>query len=67
MTTEGVRTIEAAGRTFLEVDPEALRLLTYEAMHDIEHFCSPGHLAQLRKILDDPEASPMIDLSRSTC
>ena len=58
VTTEGVRTIEAAGRTFLEVDPEALRLLTYEAMHDIEHFLRPGHLAQLRKILDDPEASP---------
>ena len=58
ITTEGVETIEAAGRTFLQVDPEVLRLLTYEAIHDIEHFLRPGHLAQLRKILDDPEASP---------
>mgnify|MGYP000004676460 CR=1 FL=1 len=25
VTSDGVRTVEAAGRTFLEVDPEALR------------------------------------------
>ena len=58
LTTEGVRTIEAGGRTFLEVDPEALRLLAYEAIHDIQHLLRPAHLAQLRRILDDPEASP---------
>ncbi|WP_088281596.1 fumarate hydratase [Kineosporia sp. A_224] len=58
LTTEGVRTVEAAGRTFLEVDPEALRLLTDTAMHDIAHYLRPAHLAQLRRILDDPEASP---------
>ena len=57
ITGEGVRTIEAAGRTFLQVDAEALRLLAYEAVHDIQHYLRPGHLAQLRKILDDPEAS----------
>jgi fumarate hydratase class I len=27
------------------------------AMHDIAHYLRPAHLAQLRKILDDPEAS----------
>src|SRR6201984_3747285 len=27
-------------------------------MRDISHLLRPGHLAQLRKILDDPEASP---------
>src|SRR5689334_19081054 len=58
LTTEGVRTVEAAGRTFLEVEPEALRLLTETAIHDISHLLRPAHLAQLRKILDDPEASP---------
>ena len=58
VTTDGVRTVEAGGRTFLEVEPEALRLLTYEAMHDISHLLRPGHLSQLRAILDDPEASP---------
>jgi len=58
LTTQGVRTTEAAGRTFLEVDAEALRLLTDEAMHDIAHYLRPAHLAQLRRIVDDPEASP---------
>ncbi len=57
ITAEGVRTVEAAGRTFLEVEPEALRQLTEAAIHDISHFLRPSHLAQLRKILDDPESS----------
>jgi fumarate hydratase class I len=58
LSTEGVRTVEAAGRTFLEVAPEALRLLTDTAMHDIAHYLRPAHLRQLQRILDDPEASP---------
>jgi fumarate hydratase, class I len=58
VTSEGVRTFEAGGRTFLQVEPEALRRLAAEAMHDISHSLRPGHLAQLRRILDDPEASP---------
>ena len=57
VTTEGVSTFEADGRTFLQVDPEAIRRLTAEAMHDISHYLRPAHLAQLRKIIDDPEAS----------
>lgn len=58
LTTEGVTTVEGpGGRTFLEVAPEALRLLTDEAMHDIAHYLRPAHLAQLRRIIDDPEAS----------
>ncbi len=43
---------------FLTVTPEALTLLTDEAMHDIAHFLRPAHLAQLRAIIDDPLASP---------
>jgi fumarate hydratase class I len=58
LTTEGVTVVEAAGRRFLEVQPEALRLLTETAMHDIAHYLRPAHLAQLQRILDDPEASP---------
>ncbi len=58
LTSEGVSTFEAGGRRFLKVEPEALRLLTAEAMHDISHYLRPAHLAQLRRILDDPEASP---------
>ncbi|MDF5754734.1 fumarate hydratase [Spongiactinospora sp. TRM90649] len=57
ITTEGVRKVEAAGRTFLEVEPEALRALTEAAVHDISHYLRASHLAQLRKIVDDPESS----------
>jgi fumarate hydratase class I len=58
LTTEGVRVVEGpGGRQFLEVDPEALRLLTETAMHDIAHYLRPAHLTQLRRIIDDPEAS----------
>jgi fumarate hydratase class I len=57
ITSEGVSTFEADGQTFLKVEPEAIRRLTAEAMHDIAHYLRPAHLAQLRKIIDDPEAS----------
>ncbi len=58
LTTDGVQTVTGPdGRVFLQVAPEALRLLSETAMHDIAHYLRPGHLAQLRKILDDPEAS----------
>ena len=42
----------------LKIKPEALERLAQEAFHDISHFLRPGHLEQLRKILDDSEASP---------
>jgi fumarate hydratase class I len=58
VTTDGVSAFEADGQRFLRVDPDALTRLTFEAMHDIAHFLRPPHLAQLRSILDDPEASP---------
>jgi fumarate hydratase, class I len=58
VTSEGVSTFEADGRTFLKVEPEALRMLAAEAMHDISHYLRPAHLAQLRRIIDDPDASP---------
>lgn len=57
VTTEGVSTFEADGQTFLRVAPEAIQRLTAEAMHDISHYLRPAHLAQLRRIIDDPEAS----------
>ena len=57
LTTEGVRAFEAGGRRFLEVDPGVLTLLAKQAMLDIAHLLRPGHLQQLRNILDDPEAS----------
>lgn len=57
LTDEGVQTFDAGGHTFLRVEPSLLTRLTAEAMHDIAHFLRPGHLAQLARILDDPEAS----------
>ena len=57
VTTDGVSTFEAGGRTFLQVSPAAIRQLTAEAMHDIAHYLRPAHLAQLRRIIDDPESS----------
>ncbi len=57
VTTDHVSTFEAAGQRFVRVEPAALTLLTREAMRDIAHFLRPGHLAQVRRILDDPEAS----------
>ncbi len=57
VTTEGVSTFETPAGTFLRVEPEAITALTAAAMHDIAHFLRPSHLAQLRRILDDPEAS----------
>ncbi|HEY0717690.1 MAG TPA: fumarate hydratase, partial [Streptosporangiaceae bacterium] len=58
LSTAGVRTRQAFGSTFTEVEPQALTLLASTAMHDIAHLLRPGHLGQLRSILDDPEASP---------
>jgi fumarate hydratase class I len=58
LSADYVSTFEAGGRRFLQVDPAALTLLTKTAMFEIAHLLRPGHLAQLRAILDDPEASP---------
>ncbi len=45
------------GEEVLKVAPEGIRLLTEQAFIDINHLLRPGHLQQLRTILDDPEAS----------
>ncbi|MGP9811594.1 fumarate hydratase [Rhodopseudomonas sp. NSM] len=58
ITSEGVRVETVLGRPMLVVEREALRALSEAAFGDINHYLRPGHLAQLRKILDDPEASP---------
>ncbi|ACK49143.1 hydro-lyase, Fe-S type, tartrate/fumarate subfamily, beta subunit [Methylocella silvestris BL2] len=53
----GVRVENFGSREFLVVDREAIRALSEAAMIDINHLLRPAHLAQLVKILDDPEAS----------
>jgi fumarate hydratase, class I len=58
LTVDGITRHRSLGREFLEVDPEVLTLVAREGMRDIAHLLRPGHLRQLRAILDDPQASP---------
>ncbi len=58
LTGDFVSTLEVDGETVLKVEPEALALLAKQAFHDCSHLLRPGHLQQLRAIVDDPEASP---------
>ena len=53
----GVRVEKIMGRDVLVVEREALRALTEAAFTDINHLLRPAHLANLKKIVDDPEAS----------
>ena len=45
------------GKDVVKVEPEALALLSRQAMVDIAHLLRPAHLQQLSSILKDPEAS----------
>ena len=57
LSAEGVETVETPVGNFLRVSPEAITTLTSAAMFEIAHYLRTPHLAQLAKILDDPEAS----------
>lgn len=57
ITTEGVRVEKVLGKDMLVVSREALRALSEAAFGDINHYLRPGHLKQLRSILEDKEAS----------
>ena len=58
VTTEGISTTKIGERTFLNIEPSVLEKVAYEAIHDISHYLRTSHLEQLRKIIDDPDASP---------
>ncbi len=58
LTADGVSVVDTPVGPGLVVDPEVLELLAFEAIHDIQHYLRPSHLANLRAILDDPESSP---------
>lgn len=55
--TEGVSVTMLGDQEVLSVSREAIRRLSEQAFIDINHLLRPGHLAQLAKILDDPEAT----------
>ena len=57
LTDKFVKTTTINGKNFLEIEPEALRLISSTAMRDIAHLLRPAHLKQVRKILDDPEST----------
>jgi len=72
LRVDGVGAVEAAGRTFLRIEPSVLTAVASEAIKDIQHLLRPAHLAQLRAIVDDPEASAndrfvAMDLLRNAC
>src|SRR5438128_2460791 len=57
LTGDYVSSASFEGERMVKVNPEALTLLAAQALADCQHLLRPGHLAQLRAILDDPEAS----------
>ena len=57
LTTDGISTVTVDGLDFLRVDPNVLRELSRQAFDDIAHLLRPGHLAQLQKVVNDPESS----------
>jgi fumarate hydratase, class I len=57
LTGAHVGTASLNGERIVTVDNAALTLLAKEAFVDCQHLLRPGHLQQLRNILDDAEAS----------
>lgn len=57
LTSDFVALKHVDGREILTVDRQALVMLADQAMRDCQHLLRPGHLAQLRRIIDDPESS----------
>ena len=57
LTGDHVSPASFGGERVLKVAPAALTLLARQAFVDSAHLLRPGHLAQLRAILDDPDAS----------
>lgn len=52
-----VSTDNFKGQEVLSIDVDGLRLLAEAAFSDINHLLRPGHLNQLTRILEDPEAT----------
>ena len=57
ISSEFVSEINIDGRMFLKVEPAGLELLAQTAFEDVSHLLRPSHLAQVRAILDDEEAT----------
>jgi fumarate hydratase, class I len=57
LTADHVGTARFNGSDVVTIESAALTLLAQQAFVDCAHLLRAGHLQQLRKILDDPEAS----------
>ena len=57
LTTDYIKTINLAGREILKIDPEGIAFLTAKGFSDTSHLLRTQHLKQLKKIVDDPDAS----------
>src|SRR5215831_3065845 len=57
LTSDHVGTQTFGGERVVTVEPAALTKLADQAFRDVSHLLRPGHLQQLRAILEDPEAS----------
>jgi len=57
ITTDGIRVEQFNGKDVLVVEKEVLERLAYEAFYEVSFFLRPGHMQQVAKILDDPDAS----------
>jgi fumarate hydratase, class I len=58
LTADHVGKASFNGQSVTTIEPQALSLLAQQAFADCAHLLRPGHLQQLRNILEDPEASP---------
>ncbi|MBI3444696.1 MAG: fumarate hydratase [Magnetospirillum sp.] len=72
LTSDGIGTADFNGQSVVTVAPEAITLLTKEAIKDTSHLLRPAHLQQLRNILDDAGASAndrfvAYDLLKNAC
>ncbi len=57
LTTDYVSATRFDGNPMIKVAPEGLERLAEAAFRDVSHLLRPGHLNQLRTILDDPDSS----------
>lgn len=58
LSSDGVSVETFRGNDIVTVAPAAITKLTAEGFRDVSHLLRPGHLKQLRSILDDKDASP---------
>ncbi|MCD4770656.1 MAG: fumarate hydratase, partial [Bacteroidales bacterium] len=57
LTKDFVKVVEVDGVKMIKVDPLGLELLAKEAIVDVSFLMRPAHLAKIKKILEDPEAT----------